>query len=392
MAPVDKTIARAVSIRDLRDLARRRLPKAIFDFIEGGCDDEGGLAENENAFARLRFVPRCLVDVSRRDQGRPLLGHRFASAFGIAPTGLIGLFRHQGDRLLIQAAAEANVPFVLSGAGTASFQDVQQLWPEAWTQLYISRDESIWRRQLARAEDAGLRTLVVTVDVPASSKRERNARRGWSLSASTLPSITMIADALRHPAWTYAFLRHGFPFLEAWRDFARENATSREVAAIFAAQCPAPQDWRLLGQIRTAWKGNLVLKGILSPDDAKRAIEHGSNAVMVSNHGGRQLDRAVAPIDMLPSIVDVAGGRVPVLIDSGIRRGADIVASRALGADMAFVGRATLYGLVAGGLDGARRAIAILREETDLCMAQVGLTSLDGVSASILHRCSPCHP
>ena len=273
-----------------------------------------------------------------------------------------------------------------SGAGTATHDEVQRLWPQAWTQLYISRDQEIWRRQLARAEAAGLRTLVVTVDVPAPSKRERNAKRGWSLSASASPSITMIADALRHPAWTWAFLRHGFPFLEAWRDFARENATSRDVAAIFTAQCPAPQDWRLLGRIRAAWKGNLVIKGILSPDDAGLAIEQGADAVMVSNHGGRQLDHAVAPIDMLPAIVDAVGGRLPVLIDSGIRRGADIVVARALGADMAFVGRATLYGLVAGGLDGARRAIAILRQETDLCMAQVGLTSLDDVPGRILHR------
>lgn len=392
MGSVDKKIARSVAIRDLRDLARKRLPKAIFDFIEGGCDDERCLAGNEDAFARIRLVPRCLVDVSTRDQAASLFGHRFGAAFGIAPTGLIGLFRHQGESQLVQAAAGANIPFVQSGAGTASYDQVQGLWPEAWTQLYISRDQAIWRQQLSRAAGAGFRTLVVTVDVPASSKRERNAKRGWSLSASASPSITMIADALRHPAWTYAFLRHGFPFLETWRDFARENATSREVAAVFTAQCPAPQDWRLLGQVRQAWKGNLVIKGILSPDDARLAIEQGCDAVMVSNHGGRQLDHAIAPVEMLPAIAGVVQGRIPVLIDSGIRRGSDIVVSRALGADMAFVGRATLYGLVAGGLDGARRAIAILQQETDLCMAQLGLTTLDDVPGAILHRHDPRHP
>lgn len=386
MSASQKRIARAVSISDLRLLARRRLPKAIFDFIEGGCDDEIGLTTNETAFADIRFVPRALVDVSNRQQDRTVFGHAFGSGFGISPTGLIGLFRHAGELDLVRAAAEANIPFTLSGAGTASYSQVQRAWQQSWVQLYIPRDHAIWRRKLVLAEEAGFRTLVVTVDVPASSKRERNAKRGWTLSTSASPSLTMMMDAIRHPQWTSAFVRHGFPFMEMWREFAREGASAREVASVFTAQCPAPQDWAVLAAIRQAWRGNLVVKGILSPHDVRLALEAGADGIMVSNHGGRQFDQAVASVEMLPAIVDAIAGRAAVFIDSGITRGAHVVASLALGADMAFVGRATLYGLVAGGLDGARRAIAILRQEIDLCMAQTGLTSLQGVPSTILQR------
>ena len=388
----NKRIARAVAIRDLQALARKRLPKAIYDFIEGGCDDESCLSANEAAFANLRFTPRYLVDVSARDQGRSLFEHRFASAFGIAPTGLNGLYRRQADQTLLQAAAETNTPFVLSGVGTATYEEAQSTWPLSWLQLYIARSENIWRRQLASAMDAGFKTLVVTVDVPASSKRERNAKRGWSLSASAAPSMSMMLDSLRYPDWTLAFLRHGFPFLHAWREFAQENANAREVSGVFTAQCPAPQSWALLADIRKLWRGNLILKGVLHPEDARLALEHGCEGVIVSNHGGRQFDRAIPAIHALPAIHTAVNGKALVMVDSGIRRGADIVAALALGADYSWVGRATLYGVIAGGAPGARRAIDILQQEVDLCMAQLGLTSLESVSRDILRTSMAAQP
>jgi (S)-mandelate dehydrogenase len=379
-----KRIARAVAIKDLQALARKRLPKAIYDFIEGGCDDEACLTANEAAFAAMRFTPRYLVDVSTRDQSRSLFGRTYGSAFGIAPTGLNGLYRHRADQMLLQAAAQTNSPFVLSGVGTATYEEAQSAWPPSWLQLYIAKREDIWRRQLEAAMDAGFKTLVVTVDVPASSKRERNAKRGWSLSASAAPNMSMMLDGLRYPDWTLAFLRHGFPFLHAWREFAHENTNSREVSAIFTAQCPAPQSWALLAAIRKLWRGNLILKGILHPEDARLALEHGCDGIIVSNHGGRQFDRAIPAIQALPAIHAALNGRALVMVDSGIRRGADIVAALALGADFTWVGRATLYGVIAGGAPGAKRAIEILRQEVDLCMAQLGLTSLESVSPQIL--------
>jgi L-lactate dehydrogenase (cytochrome)/(S)-mandelate dehydrogenase len=388
----NKRIARAVAIRDLQALARKRLPKAIYDFIEGGCDDESCLSANEAAFADLRFTPRYLVDVSARDQGRSLFEHRFASAFGIAPTGLNGLYRRQADQMLLQAAAETNTPFVLSGVGTATYEEARSTWPLSWLQLYIARSENIWRRQLASSMDAGFKTLVVTVDVPASSKRERNAKRGWSLSASAAPSMSMMLDGLRYPDWTLAFLRHGFPFLHAWREFAQENANAREVSGVFTAQCPAPQSWALLADIRKLWRGNLILKGVLHPEDARLALEHGCEGVIVSNHGGRQFDRAIPAIHALPAIHTAVNGKALVMVDSGIRRGADIVAALALGADYSWVGRATLYGVIAGGAPGARRAIDILQQEVDLCMAQLGLTSLESVSRDILRTSMAAQP
>ncbi len=384
MSGQNKRIERAVSIKDLQALARKRLPKAIYDFIEGGCDDESCLSANEAAFAAMRFTPRYLVDVSARDQGRTLLGHRYASAFGIAPTGLNGLYRQQADQMLLQAAAESNTPFVLSGVGTASYEEAQSAWPPSWMQLYIAKSDDIWRRQLESAMDAGFKTLVVTVDVPASSKRERNAKRGWSLSASAAPSMSMMLDGLRYPDWTLAFLRHGFPFLYAWRQFAQENANARDVAGVFTAQCPAPQSWALLANIRKLWRGNLILKGVLHPEDARLALEHGCDGIIVSNHGGRQFDRAIPAIHALPAVYAAANGKALVMVDSGIRRGADIVAALALGADFTWVGRAALYGVVAGGLPGAKRAIEILQQEVDLCMAQLGLTSLESLSRDVL--------
>lgn len=384
MSGHNKRIERAVSIKDLQALARRKLPKAVYDFIDGGCDDEYCLSTNEDAYAAIRFTPRSLVDVSARDQSRVLFGRKFSSAFGIAPTGLNGLYRHGADHMLLRAAAETNTPFVLSGVGTATYTEAQSAWPPSWLQLYIAKREDIWRRQLEAAMDAGFKTLVVTVDVPASSKRERNAKRGWSLSASAAPNMSMMLDGLRYPDWTLAFLRHGFPFLHAWREFAQDGANARDVSGVFTEQCPAPQSWALLASIRKLWHGNLILKGILHPDDARLALEHGCDGIIVSNHGGRQFDHAVAAIEALPAIVEAVNRKAVVMTDSGIRRGADIVAALALGADFTWVGRATLYGVVAGGLPGAKRAIAILRQEIDLCMAQLGLTSLESIPRQIV--------
>ena len=376
-------IADAVNIDDLRRLARRRLPRVVFDFIEGGVEDEHGLEVNETSFARRRLVPRYLVDISRRDQSAALFGHTYASPFGIAPTGLAALFRADADLILARAAAAANIPFIMSGASTASIEEAAQAAPaHAWYQLYAARDKKISEDMIRRARDAGLDTLVLTVDVPVSSKRERNVRNGFELPLKLRWSKSL--EALMHPLWIAGYLRHGMPRFHNWAPYAEPGASAKAIAAFVARQIPCSVTWRDLENFRRLWPRHLVVKGILHPDDAVRAAQAGVDGIMVSNHGGRQLDQAPAPLDMLPAICAAVGDKITVMLDSGVRRGADVLTALCLGARFVFVGRATLYGAAAGGLGGAQKAIEILRKEIDLVMGQIGCPRLDGLGPGFL--------
>jgi (S)-mandelate dehydrogenase len=374
---------RAINIDDLRRLAKRRLPKIAFDFIEGGLEDELGLARNESAFARFDLVPRYGVDVTACDQTTVLFGRTFSGPLGIAPTGLAALFRPGADLMLAEAAKAANVPFIMSGAGTGLIEDLGRVAPNhGWYQLYAARDRSISEDMIRRVADAGLTTLVVTVDVPINSKRERNLRNGFTRPLKMTFKTRL--EALRHPGWLAEFLRTGMPVFSNWKPYARLGASAAEIADFVAQQTPSPVVWRDIEGFRRLWPGKLVIKGIMHPDDAVRCAALGCDGVIVSNHGGRQLDRSPASVEVLPAIAAAAGEKLTVMFDSGIRRGSDAIVALCLGAKYVFVGRATLYGAAAGGMAGAARALTIFRDEIGRAMAQMGAPDIQSLGPQFL--------
>ncbi|HEY1259024.1 MAG TPA: alpha-hydroxy acid oxidase [Stellaceae bacterium] len=375
----------AVNIEDLHKMAKRRLPKIAFDFIEGGLEDERGLATNTSAFHKHQLLPRYLVDVSVRDQSASLFGHTYASPFGISPTGGAGLFRRGADLMLARAAAEANIPYIMSGASNDSIEAAAKVAPDnAWYQLYAASDVHVREDMIRRAADAGLGALVLTVDVPIGSKRERNIRNGFAnirgglfQALSLKPSILL--EALTHPGWIAEYLRHGggTPMLQNWQPYARNGANAEEVYNFSRSLMPfAAQTWRDLERYRQLFPRALVVKGIMSPQDALRCAEIGCDGIIVSNHGGRQLDQAPGSLDVLPAVNAAVGDKLAVMLDSGVRRGADILVALCLGAKFVFMGRPTLYGAAAGGIPGVKKAIDIFRGEIDLVMAQIGCPTL----------------
>jgi (S)-mandelate dehydrogenase len=375
----------AINIDDLKRMAKRRLPKIMFDFIEGGADDEVGLRTNADAFRAMRLVPRYYIDTTGREQRARLLGRTYASPFGIAPTGMAGAFRRDAELFLAQTAADADIPYLMSGASNASMEQGAKLAPKnLWYQIYGAKDRSVAADLVKRAIDCGLTTIAVTCDVPVSSNRERNRRNGFVRPLRmTLPTIL---EAMLHPAWVIDYFRHGgLPMFANWQAYAPNNASAEDVADVFARQTPdASQTWRDLEAIRHAWPGKLLLKGVMHPEDARLALEAGVDGLIVSNHGARQLDMMPSPLDMLPMIRAAVGPDVPLLLDSGVRRGSDIVAALCLGADFVLTGRATLYGATAGGLEGVKKAVAILQREIDLVLGQIGAVNLDALGPQFL--------
>jgi L-lactate dehydrogenase (cytochrome)/(S)-mandelate dehydrogenase len=378
-------IEQAVNIEDLHRMAKRRLPKIAFDFIEGGLEDERGLETNVAAFHKHRLLPRYLVDVSRRDQSKTIFGQTFASPFGISPTGGAGLFRWHADLMLAEAARDANIPYIMSGASNDTIEAAAKIAPNNhWYQLYAAREPQINADLIRRSADAGLGALVLTVDTPVGSKRERNIRNGFAnirgglwQALSLKPSI--LAEALTHPGWIVEYLRRGggTPMLGNWQPYAPAGADAEAVYKFTSSVRPwNAQTWRDLEAYRKLFPRALVIKGIMNPADALRAIEVGCDGILVSNHGGRQLDQAPGSLDVLPAIKAAVGDRLTLLLDSGVRRGADILIALCLGADFCFMGRPTLYGAAAGGLPGVKKAIEIFVNEIDLVMGQIGCPSL----------------
>ncbi len=378
-------VDRAINIDDLKRMARRRLPKIMFDFIEGGADDEVGLRTNANAFRELRLVPRYYVDTSKRDQRATLLGRTYASPFGIAPTGMAGAFRRGAELYLAEMAKAAGVPYLMSGASNASIEEAAKLaGKNLWFQIYGARNRDVATDLVKRAIDCGLTTIAVTCDVPVSSNRERNRRNGFVRPLRmTLPTIL---EAMLHPAWVLNYYRSGgLPMMGNWQPYAANRATADQVADLFASQTPDPsQTWGDLEDIRNAWPGKLLLKGVMHPEDARMAVEIGIDGLIVSNHGARQLDMMPSPLEMLPMIRAAVGPDVALLLDSGVRRGSDIVAALCMGADFVMTGRATLYGATAAGLEGAKKAVSILQREIDLVMGQLGAPNLEALGPQFL--------
>ncbi len=328
-------------------------------------------------------MPRYLVDVSVRDQSTTLFGRTYSSPIGIAPTGLAGLFRHGADLMLAEAARDANVPFIMSGSSTGSIEDLGKLAPDhGWYQLYSAKDQAVSEDMIKRVSDAGLRTLVFTVDVPEGSNRERNTRNGWTRPLKLTWKTKF--EALMHPAWMMQWLRHGTPYFDNWAKYAGPDATADKVADLVAYQNRAPMSWKHVERYRELFKGNFVLKGIMHPDDAIRAQALGVDGIMVSNHGARQLDIAPSPLEVLPAIRDAVGDKMTVMFDGGIRRGMDAIVALCMGAKFCFVGRPTLYGVTAGGVAGASTALQIFRREIDLTQAQIGAPTIADLGPQFL--------
>ncbi len=378
----------AINLDDLRRIAKKRLPKVIYDFIEGGADDEHGLAVNENAFRKHPLMPRYMIDISTIDQQTPLFGHTYSHPFGIAPTGGIGNYHWGGDLMLAMAARESNIPFIMSGAATAKMEDLARVAPDhGWYQLYTAKDKSISEDMIRRAADLGFSTLVVTVDVPVSSNRERNRRNGFGRPLRL--SLASKLDALRRPAWFKNYMQNGIARMANWEPYVGREVTAEELGEFVASQIHGVLDWSVIERFRELWPRNMVLKGVMRPDDAIRAAEAGINGLMVSNHGARQLDRAPSPIDVLPAIDAAVGDRMTLMLDGGIRRGSDVVTAFCLGAKFIFLGRPTLYGLVAGGQAGAAKALSILQREVELTMAQIGCTEISQLGPDFLYQDEP---
>ncbi len=373
-----------INLEDLRILAKKRIPKIVYDFVEGGVDDEDGLVRNQDAFRKRALAPRYMVDVSKLDQSTRLFGRTYSSAYGIAPTGGVGNFRRGGDMMLARAARDANIPFIMSGAATASMEDMAREAPEhGWYQLYTARDRSISEDQIRRAADLGIPALVVTVDVPVTPNRERNRRNGFGRPLKL--SFASKVDALRRPFWLKDYLRHGIAMLANWQAYAPAGANAEAVGAFVATQVPTSLTWSDIESFRRLWPRTLILKGVMRVDDAVRAAEVGVDGLIVSNHGARQLDRAPAPLDVLPALDAAVGDRMTLMLDGGIRRGSDVLTALASGAKFVFLGRPTLYGAIAGGDAGAAKAVQIVRDEMNKVMAQMGCPSLDQLGPDFLH-------
>jgi isopentenyl diphosphate isomerase/L-lactate dehydrogenase-like FMN-dependent dehydrogenase len=375
--------ARAVSIDELRSLARRRIPRLAFDYIDGGAEDELALGGNRAAFDSLRLVPRAGVDVSRRDLSAEIFGRRWAMPFGIAPTGLSDVAGHGTDLAIARAAAEAGIPYILSTVATTDIETIARAIPGGfWFQLYMPSKREIGHDLVRRAKDAGAGALFVTLDVAAPGKRERDLRNAFALPFRLTPRVLL--DIARRPAWALDMVRHGPPRFASLARYAPPGSTAHTLAAFMASQITSDLVWEEIARLRDIFPGPILAKGVSAPEDVDRAARLGLDGVVVSNHGGRQLGLAAAPIALLPDAVAAAAGRLAVTLDGGVRRGAHIAAAMALGARFVFAGRPTLYGAAAGGAAGAARAIAILRDEFDRTLALLGAPSVADLSPAMV--------
>src|SRR5690349_530557 len=370
-----RDIARALNIAHLRDIARRRVPGFVFEYVESGAEDEMTIACNREALAQLRLMPQTLVNTSGRHLRSSILGQPANAPLVIAPPGLNGLLHADGDVALARAAAKLGIPYTLSTVSTTRLEEVaSRAGGRLWMQLYVVKERAIGREIMRRAAAAGYEALVFTTDANVFGNREWD-QRGYR--APGKPTWRASLDALRHPRWMWeVLLRHGMPRFRNLEPLVPANVTPMGASTVIPRLFEATICWEDIAWIREHWRGKLLLKGVLSARDAERAAALGADGIVVSNHGGRQLDYCVAPIEVLSEIKAAVGARLAVLIDGGFRRGTDIAKALALGAEAVLLGRATLYGLIAGGEPGVERALAILTSELDRVLGQLGCNSV----------------
>lgn len=376
----------ALNIDDLRQQAKCALPRFAFSYVEGGADDEQTLKDNRAIFARWRFIPPVLNDSSQRDLSVTLCGQRLSAPLLIAPTGYNGMLRYGADAMLARTAKRAGIGYIQSTVSTASIEEIAaQKLPQHWFQLYVLKDRTVTTGLLDRAKAAGCTTLVVSVDAVHFGNREkdkRNYRRPMKLSL-----LSMIDVAL-HPGWVWRTLKPagmpGFGNLKPYVPVDKQRGAGG--ASYFSEQMDTRLDWETLRWIRSQWQGVLLIKGILAPEDARLALASGADGIVLSNHGGRQLDGSVSAMEVLPEIRQLCGAQATILIDSGFRRGTDVVKALALGADAVLLGRPMLYGVAAAGEAGAQRALEIILQEVDRTIAQLGCTSVSQLGPHLLRR------
>ena len=371
LSPRERRLAAALTIEDLRRAARRRTPRAAFDYTDGAADGEVSLSRARQAFADVEFHPSVLRDVSNVDTSRIVLGERTALPFGIAPTGFTRLMQTEGEIAGVTAAEAAGIPYTLSTMGTTSIEDVAAAAPGArkWFQLYMWNDRDRSMGLVERAAKAGFDTLVVTVDVPVAGARLRDTRNGFTIPPTLTPRTVL--NAIPRPAWWFNLLTTeplAFASLDSW---------SGTVGDLLDTMFDPTVTYDDLAWIREQWPGKVSVKGVQTVADARRLADAGVDAIVLSNHGGRQLDRAPVPFHLLPAVVREVGDDVEVHLDTGIMSGQDIVAAVAHGAHFTLVGRAYLYGLMAGGRAGVDRAIEILRGQVERTMRLLGVATLD---------------
>jgi L-lactate dehydrogenase (cytochrome) len=381
-----RRLARAANVMDLRDIARRRLPGGIFDYIDGGAEDERTMRENSAAFGRWTFVPRVLRDVSRIDISTDILGERLPAPIIFSPTGFTRIAHSQGELAVARVAARHGLPYSLSTMSTRSIEEVAAVNPGTkWFQVYVWRDRDMVRDMLMRADAHGFSAIQITVDTAILGRRERDVRRGFTLPPEL--GLATIASGLRHPAWTWDFVRaEPITFSNVERYAGDRRRTAVNLSMFIASQFDPTLSWNDVAWFRENWPGRIILKGIQSAEDARLAADHGVDAIMVSNHGGRQLDRAPAPIDIVAPVRDAVGPDMCVILDGGVRRGSDIVTAVALGANAVTMGRTYLWGLGAAGERGVEAALGMLTSEMRRSMALAGLRNLAEIDRSVVRR------
>ena len=376
-------VSRAYSIEDLRRLARERLPRAVFDFFDGGAEDEITLRANREAYERVCLAPKVLNDVSDIETTATILGVPSRLPIVIAPTGAVGFGWRGGDLAIARAAAQAGIPYTLSTTATASIEDIANEAPgRLWFQAYVLRKREFTFSLIERARQAGYEALVITVDLPVGGKRERDFRNDFSIPFRY--THRNLLDFARRPVWALEMLLRGIPVMENLIGYTAEATSAAAIASSVGGNYDPSFDWDSLKAMRDGWPRKLIVKGVTRPEDAERLAALGCDAIVVSNHGGRQLDGGVATADALPAIARAVGSRVDVLVDGGIRRGRDVVKALALGARAVMIGRATLYGACAGGEAGAARAVTILRDELERSMRLCGVRSVREIAADLI--------
>ncbi|MGI2036070.1 alpha-hydroxy acid oxidase [Rhizobium panacihumi] len=380
-----RRLSGVLSLDDFEREARRHLPGPLFGYIVGASETNASLRQNAEAFHRFAFRPRVLRNVSSRSMETTLFGVRYKAPFGIAPMGISAMMAYRGDVILAQSAAEAGIAAIMSGSSLIRMEDVAEVAPKTWLQVYLPGEPDRIDALVDRVATAGFRTLVLTVDTAALANRENNIRAGFSTPLR--PSMRLLWDGVCHPHWTFGtflktIVRHGIPHFE--NSYATRGApiVASNVMRDFGKKDHL--DWSHLEQIRSRWSGNLVVKGIMHPDDAVRAADAGVDGIILSNHGGRQLDGTASPLKVLPDIACRIDGRIPIMIDCGFRRGTDIVKALALGASFVFVGRPFLYAAAVAGPAGVLKAADILKSEINRNMALLGATRLTDLSPDIL--------
>ncbi|MGO3125022.1 MAG: alpha-hydroxy acid oxidase [Advenella sp.] len=377
------TVNDCYCIARLRDMARARLPRGVFDFYDGGAEDEITLNDNCAAFSRVRLLPRVLRNVSQVDLAAQLFGRRMGLPMAIAPTGAVGFGWRGGDIALAQAAAKHDIPYTLSTSATASIEQIADQAPgRLWFQAYILQDKERLNALIGRAAAAGYEALVITVDLPVGGKRERDLLNGLSFPMKL--GYRNIGQFVRKPWWSLNMLLQKPPVMPSLQGLASRQADRTRMQGVAGMNYDPAFDLAALRALRDRWPGKLIVKGVVNPLDVSSILDVGVDALVVSNHGGRQLDTGLATLDALPGIVQAVNRRVPVLLDGGIRRGSDVFKALALGASGVLSGRATLFGVLGGGYDGVDRALTILTDELRRTMQLCGTPSLADIDASVL--------